>query len=115
MDELRRLVNGFQVSQTLHVAAVLGIADLLADERRTSDDLAAATGSDEGALYRLLRALAAIGVLEERDGRLFALAPLGERLRSDVPGSLRAWAAFVGGESHWRAWGALAESVRTGE
>jgi hypothetical protein len=51
----RRLVNGYQVTQAIHVAAVLGIADLLADGPRTSDDLAA-TESHPGALYRQLRA-----------------------------------------------------------
>jgi len=115
MDDLRRLINGFQASQVIHVAATLGIADLLADEPRASQDLAEATGCDPEALYRLLRALAALGVLDERDGRLFALAPLGERLRTDAPGSLHAWAAFVGRDVQWRAWGALADSVRTGE
>ena len=28
-DQLRRLVNGYHVSQAIHVAATLGIADLL--------------------------------------------------------------------------------------
>ena len=37
---LLRLVNGYQVSQAIHVATSLGIADLLADGPRTSDELA---------------------------------------------------------------------------
>src|SRR6266511_1839433 len=101
MDEapaatLGRLIVGFQVSQAIHVAAVLGIADLLADGPRTSDELAAETEANPGSLYRLLRALASVGVLHEEEGRRFALTPMGEPLRSDVPGSLRGWAAFVG-------------------
>ena len=43
---LIRLVNGYYVSQAIHVAASLGIADLLADGARTSDDLAEAAGAD---------------------------------------------------------------------
>src|SRR6185503_13410617 len=74
---LRRLANGFQVTQAIHVAAVLGIADLLADGPRSSDDLAAATGSHPRALYRLLRALAAVGVFREEAERRFALTPMG--------------------------------------
>ena len=31
LDQLRRLVNGYQVTQAIHVAVTLGIADLLAD------------------------------------------------------------------------------------
>ena len=113
--DLRRLVNGYQVSQAIHVVAVLGIADLLADGPRASDDLAAATGTDPRTLYRLLRALAAFGVFHEDAGGTFALTDLGQPLRSDVPESLAGWAAYVGGRDHREAWGALAEGVRTGE
>jgi hypothetical protein len=38
---LRRLIDGYQVSQAIHVAATLGIADLLAGGARASGDLAA--------------------------------------------------------------------------
>jgi Dimerisation domain len=62
---LRRLANGYQVSQAIHVMAVLGIADLLADGLRASDDVAAETETDADTLYRLLRALASVGVLHE--------------------------------------------------
>ena len=113
--ELLRLVNGFQVSQAIHVAATLGIADLLAGGPRTSDELARETASNPEALYRLLRALAAAGVFSEEEGRRFALTELGEGLRSDAPGSLAGWAAYFVGPASWRAWGALLHSVRTGE
>ena len=113
--DLRRLVNSYQVSQAIHVAAILGIADLLADGPRSSDDLAQATGTNPRALYRLLRALAAFGVFHEDDNRMFSLTELGEPLRSDVPESVAGWAAFIGRPNHRDSWGALAESVRTGE
>mgnify|MGYP000129579055 CR=1 FL=1 len=118
MDErldLRRLLAGYQVTQALHVAAVLGVADLLGDGPRPVAELATETGSDADALYRLLRTLAALGVLHEGEERRFALAPAGEALRSDVPDSIAGWAAFVGRPSYWQAWGALLHSVRTGE
>ena len=86
MDEtpgaaLGRMIVGFQVSQAIHVAATLGVADLLADGARTSDELAAATNAHAGSLYRLLRALASVGVLHEDEGRRFSLTPMGELLR----------------------------------
>ncbi len=115
VDELRRLINGYQVSQAIHVAAALGIADLLAAGPRASDDLARETGADPGSLYRLLRALAAVGVLREDEERRFAPTELGELLRTDVPGSLAGWAAFVGRSAFWNAWSALDHSVHTGE
>lgn len=112
---LLRLVNGYQVTQALHVAAALGLADLLTDGPRSSDDLAAAAGAHPDALYRLLRALASVDVLREEDGRLFALTPIGDGLRSDAPQSVAGWAAFVGEPYYWQAWGALLHGVRTGE
>ena len=95
-DELRRLINAYQLSQMICVAAELGIADLLADGARTSDDLAEATQTHAGTLYRLLRALASVGILREEEGRLFALAELGKPLRSDAPDSVAAIAVFFG-------------------
>jgi hypothetical protein len=113
--ELRQLVNGYQVSQAIYVAAALGIADLLADGARSSDELAVDTDTHAASLYRLLRALAGIGVLHEDDERRFSLTPLGEPLRSDVRQPIGGWAAFVGRPTHWNAWGYLLHSVRTGE
>ena len=112
---VRRLVEGFQVSQALHVAATLGIADLLVGGDRTCDELAATTRTHSPTLYRLLRALASVDVLRELDGRRFELTSLGECLRSDVPNSVHGWAAFIGRPYFWQAWAALEHSVRTGE
>ena len=115
MPDLRELVNGYRSSQAIHVAVVLGIPDQLAGGPRSSDELAEATGAHADSLYRLLRALASIGVLHEEDGRHFALTDLGVPLRSDVPGSVAGWAAFIGRPSFWGSWGDLLHSVRTGE
>jgi hypothetical protein len=112
---LRRLVNGYQVTQAIHVVATLGIADLLRDGPRTSGDLAAATDSHAPSLHRVLRALAAVGVLREDDDGRFALTEVGEGLRSDAAEPVGGWATYVGGPAHFQAWGALLHAVRTGE
>jgi hypothetical protein len=112
---LRRLTNGYQVTQAIHVAATLGIADLLHDGPRDSDALAQDTATHAPSLHRVLRALSSVGVLhEDEDGR-FALTAIGECLRSDAAEPVGAWAAFVGRPYHWQAWGALLHGVRTGE
>src|ERR1051326_407494 len=110
---LLRMMTGYWVSKALSVAAELGVADLLQDIPRSSDDLAVACAAHPPTLYRLLRALASVGVFTELDGHRFALTPLAELLRSDVPGSMRALARMYGSEQS-RAWGDLLESVRTG-
>jgi predicted HAD superfamily Cof-like phosphohydrolase len=65
VTDLPQLVNGYRAAQAIHVAAVLGIADELAAGPRAAADLAGAVDADVDALYRLLRALASIGVFEE--------------------------------------------------
>lgn len=113
-DALYRMTNAYQISQAIHVAATLGIADLLKDGPRGVDDLTAATGTNASALYRLLRALASVGIFVEGDGH-FGLTPLAEYLRSDVPASVRAWAMMIGRPYAWSTWAHLLDSVRTGE
>lgn len=110
-----RLVNGFQISQAVHVVAVLGIADLLAAGPRTIDDLADATDTDAEALYRLMRALAAAAVFHKDAARRFSLGPMGECLRSDAADPAGPWAAFIGRPYIWQAWSHLMHSVRTDE
>jgi len=114
-ESLQRLVAGSHVSQAISVAATLGIADLLADGPRSSDELAAATNAHPPSVYRLLRALAAVGVFHEEDDRRFSLTPTGDLLRSDAPGSVRGWATFLGRPYIRESWSALEHSVRTGE
>jgi O-methyltransferase domain/Dimerisation domain len=112
---LLTLINGYRVSQAIYVASRLNLADHLANGSMTVADLAVAAGCDPAALRRLVRGLVAVDVLAERDDGQIALGTLGQQLRSDSPGKLRDWAGFVGRPSIWRAWGALEDSVRTGE
>jgi hypothetical protein len=114
-DALWRMTNAYQASQAIHVAATLSIADLLKDGPKSADELAEATSTHAPTLYRLLRALASVGVFaEESDGR-FGMTPLAEYLRTDAPGSVRAWAVQIGQPYHWSAWAHLLDSVKTGK
>jgi hypothetical protein len=115
LPRLRSLITAFHQSAAVHVAADLGLSDLLADGPRSVTDLAGATGTDEDTLHRLLRALATIGVYEERPDGSYAGTDLGAGLLSDLPGSLRPLALTVSAPAHWAAWGFLGHSVRTGE
>lgn len=112
--QLAQLTNGYQVTQAIHVAAELRVADHVGDKPVEATAIAGAVGVDPGALYRLMRALATVGIFAETDERAFVSTPMSELLRSDHPRSFRGWPAFVGGQLHWAAWGTLTESVRTG-
>jgi hypothetical protein len=65
-------------------------------------------------LYRLLRALASVGIFAEGESRRFSLTPLAEPLRSDVPGSKRAL-ALMSGDEQFRTWAEIDYTIRTGK
>ncbi len=109
------LMMGLWVSRAIYVTAKQGIADLLKNNSKTVEELAEATDTDAASLYRVMRAMASVGIFVENDRSQFSLTPLGETLRSDVSGSLRAWVLMQSGEENYQAWGHLMHSVQTGE
>ena len=113
-ERMIQLTSGHVIAQALYVVAELGIADRLATGPRESAALAQAVGVHAPSLYRVLRTLASIGVFVEHANQSFELTSLGKTLRSDVPGSVRAWALVNCGIS-WRAYGELLHAVQTGQ
>ena len=113
--ELLRLTSAGWVAQAIAVAARLRLADVLTDGAKDVGELAAETGTHAPSLYRLLRALASVGIFaEDHDGR-FGLTPLATPLRSDVPGSVWAMCAMRGETWFLETWAELLHSVQTGE
>ena len=112
--QLQQMISGHWIAQAIGVAAELGIADLLADGSRSSDDLAKAAGCDSGALYRLLRALASLGIFTEIESKRFGLTSMAEVLRADASASQRSRAIQTCSDVQWRTWGQLGYSVRSG-
>jgi len=112
--QLLQMMTGYWVSQSVYVAAKLGIADHLATGPVHYEDLARKTNSHALSLYRTLRALASVGVFAEINTGQFALTPLAGLLQSNVPNSMRALAIMYC-EEKYRAWGDVLQSVRTGE
>jgi hypothetical protein len=109
-----QMVFGKAVTQAVSVVARFRLADLMATGPKTAGELATAANLNAPHLYRILRALAGLGVLRA-EGDRFALTPVGEFLRSDVPGSMRAIATYVCDPWSWKPWGDLAGCVKTGE
>ena len=109
------LSEGTTIFTAVTLAAELGIADVLANGPRSSDEIARATSTHPGSLYRLLRLLSVYGVFSEVAPQRFGQTSLSELLRSGTPGSMRAWMRMVG----LPAWGPMfaeaMHSVKTGE
>lgn len=111
---LMDMLLGIVRAQVLHAVAALRIADHLADEARTAEEVAMREGSQARATYRLMRAAASLGVLSYAGDRRFGLTGMGQLLRADVPGSLRAFVLVQAGHAHWQSWGLFPDAVRQG-
>lgn len=110
---LMQLLGGSIYSAMLCATAELQLAEALHDGPRRLDELAARCAAAPEALGRMLRALAAIGlVTQTEDGRYATTEGLGW-LRADADGSLRALALLGGHPAIQRAWQLCAEAVRT--
>jgi len=108
-----QFATGYMVSSALQAVVKLKIADELARGLRTAADLARAACVQEDALYRVLRALASVGVFEEKESRTFALNTAGELLRADVP-AVRDLVLWLTDPFHVRVYGEMLHSIHTG-
>jgi hypothetical protein len=111
--QLEQMLAGVAMTHSIYAVAKLGIADLLADGPRTTEELASLAAVDPLSLYRLLRALASVGIFTEIAPATFELTSIAGRLKTDAPDSLRAWAIFTG-EIAVPCWGELMHTLRTG-
>jgi predicted O-methyltransferase YrrM len=110
---LMHMVVGFWMSQAIYSAAKLGIADQLQSGPKDIGVLAMQLNAHEGHLYRLLRALANVGIFREQENKHFEQTPMSRYLCSDTPDSMRA-AILMLGDDNYRAWSYLADAVQNG-
>ncbi|WP_252088657.1 acetylserotonin O-methyltransferase [Pseudomonas sp. MWU13-3659] len=111
--QLRLWIFGFQISQAIHVAARLGIAEHIDQQPVPLDHLAEACGCPADGLQRLMRALCGIGLFAEQDDG-FVHAGASALLRRDHPQSQYLAASLYGAE-HYASWGDLYQAVRLGD
>src|SRR4029077_12216257 len=99
----------------LFAVTSLKIPDLLKSGSKTICELAASTGSNEDALYRVMRALSSVGLFNEIPARPFSLTPVSEPLCVDAASSMREMALWLTCPFHFQVWRELGHAVRTGE
>jgi O-methyltransferase domain/Dimerisation domain len=114
MQLMRLLWPGAIAVQAVHVAAKLGIADLVAEGPQTVEALAQATHTHGPSLGRLLRALTSLGIFGEDTAGRYRQSPLSDALRTDHPESVRRSAMMLGAGFVWRPSGELDATIRTG-
>jgi len=113
-DVVFQMIIGKWISKALGTIVEIGVPDQLAKGGRQCRDIAREAGVSEDGLYRLMRALASVGLFAESADRRFRLTAMGQMLRSDHPHSLAGYARFTGHDITWRPWGKLGYSVKTG-
>ena len=113
--QIIQMGTAYWISRIVYAAAKLDLADRLAAGPRSAAELAAETGTHAQSLHRLMRTLASLGILTEKDGKRFALTPLGESLRKGAPGSARATVLTLGGPAFSKGYDEIMHSLQTGK
>lgn len=103
-DTVLLMIRGFQISQCIYAAVKLGILDLLGDGSKHYQELATETNTHADSLYRLLRTLVSLGILQENQPDYFQNTPLAAYLRDDQVGTLRNW-LITEIEESYACWG----------
>ncbi len=109
------LVGGLILTRALSTAALLKLADCLIEGPKSVEELARKTETHAPSLARLMRFLSQYGVFEAKSVEVYALTPLSQLLRSDIPGSARPIALMFGDPANWAALGNLPYSIQTGK
>ena len=113
--QIIQMGTAYWISRIVYAAAKLDLADRLAAGPRSAAELAAETGTHAQSLHRLMRTLASLGILTEKDGKRFALTPLGEALRTGAEGSARATVLTLGGPAFSKGYDEIMHSLQTGK
>lgn len=112
---MKLLWPGAVAVQAMHVAAKLGLADVLASGPMSPDTLAHATQTDPNALGRLMRCLASLGIFRKDEAGNLHNTAASEVLRRDYPSSVLSWSLLLGAQGLWGSLGELEQVVRTGK
>ncbi len=110
--ELMKYIVGKWISKPIYVAAELGLADMLVNGPKSIEELAQESRSHAPSLYRIMRALASVGIFFEREDKRFELTPMADCLKS---GALRSAAIMFNADWSDKAWGYLMDSVKSGD
>jgi hypothetical protein len=109
--QLMKFIVGKWISKPIYAAAELGIADILTEGSKSIEELAEITQSHSPTLYRVMRALASVGIFSETKGKRFELSPMAEYLKT---GAMRSIALLFNSDWSEKAWGFFMDSVKTG-
>jgi len=111
--QIFEMATAYWLSRAISAAARFDLADSVAAGPKSATQIAEERGLHPDNTLRLLRALAAYGIFEQKPDGTFAATALSNTFVQDGPmyAPLR---SLVGGD-HWAAWGNLEHGIKTGE
>jgi hypothetical protein len=118
MSDYEKVVDvifGRWKSQILYAGVKLGVFDIVSSQPMSHVKIAKELDLDPALSYRLLRALASIGLLREDNDCRFSITSMGKLLRSDDPQTLRGVALLEEGPEHYAIWKHLTAMVKDGK
>ena len=110
-NQMMQFILAKWISKPIHVAAKLGIPDILAQRSIRIEELAEITETLPGPLYRMMRALSGVGIFAETKDRVFVNTPFSECL---TQGRLKAATLMFHSSWHDSMWDNLLYSLQTG-
>ena len=113
VQQLFQIATGYMASAALQTALKLQIPDRIAAGTTAVSELARDAGVDEDALYRVMRALASVGVFDERQPRTFELTLAGRMLQKGQPG-VYDMGLWITSPFHFRVYAEMLNAVTTG-
>ena len=114
-EKVTDIIFGRWRSQILYAGVKLGVFDIVSSKPMSQVEISKELALDPALLYRLLRALASIGLLREDHDRRFSITSLGKLLRSDNPQTLRGVILLEEGPEHYAIWKHLTAMIRDGK
>jgi hypothetical protein len=110
-QQMMQFILGKWISKPIYVAVKLEIPDILGKKNMSIENLAKHTDTRPDTLYRMMRALAGMGIFTETQTRVFKNTPLSECL---MEGKLKSAALMFLSPWHDSVWGNLLYSIQTG-
>jgi len=114
-NHMREILSQMVLSRSLSIAAELGIADLVANQPKSTLQLSQELKVNENALYRLVRVLAAQGIFELDKNKMVSNSEISDFLMEDMEGSQRNFARMMGSPWMWKIFNDLEYSIATGD
>jgi len=117
VEQIMQLTTGHWISQMVFAFVENKMADAFENKAKTAEEIATKCGLEIDSTYRLLRALATVGIVKQdvQNHQLFELTETGTFLTQSHPMSMASKVLLEAGATHVQMWTHLSQYLKTGE